>query len=105
MVKFSYQYESQIVPEWKHAFVDYRQLKLDLERIRLANNVNASTNSDTQDTNTSTLFSALRDFLAPSCSAPPRDSTVIHVLCLVTSSPVYRIRKTILASFHCIAHA
>ncbi|XP_062206244.1 phosphate transporter PHO1-1-like [Phragmites australis] len=36
MVKFSKQFEGQLVPEWKHAFVDYRLLKKDLKRMQHA---------------------------------------------------------------------
>ncbi|KAG7032118.1 Phosphate transporter PHO1-like 1, partial [Cucurbita argyrosperma subsp. argyrosperma] len=35
MVKFSKQFEGQLIPEWKHAFVDYRQLKKDLKKLYL----------------------------------------------------------------------
>ncbi|KAJ6324550.1 hypothetical protein OIU76_011782 [Salix suchowensis] len=35
MVKFSKQFEGQLVPEWKEAFVDYWQLKKDLKKIHL----------------------------------------------------------------------
>jgi len=34
MVKFSKQFEGQLVPEWKDAFVDYWQLKKDLKKIQ-----------------------------------------------------------------------
>ncbi|KAM0932947.1 putative SPX domain-containing protein [Dioscorea sansibarensis] len=34
MVKFSKQFEGQLVPEWKEAFVDYWQLKKDLKKIQ-----------------------------------------------------------------------
>ncbi|RWW27326.1 hypothetical protein BHE74_00041476 [Ensete ventricosum] len=34
MVKFSKQFEGQLVPEWKEAFVDYWQLKKDLKRMQ-----------------------------------------------------------------------
>ncbi|PKA48961.1 Phosphate transporter PHO1 like 1 [Apostasia shenzhenica] len=34
MVKFSKQFEAQLVPEWKDAFVDYWQLKKDLKRMQ-----------------------------------------------------------------------
>ncbi|KAL0701206.1 hypothetical protein Bca4012_057328 [Brassica carinata] len=33
MVKFTKQFEGQLVPEWKDAFVDYSQLKKDLKKI------------------------------------------------------------------------
>ncbi|XP_066305942.1 LOW QUALITY PROTEIN: phosphate transporter PHO1-1-like [Miscanthus floridulus] len=36
MVKFSKQFEGQLVPEWKHAFVDYCLLKKDLKRMQHA---------------------------------------------------------------------
>lgn len=36
MVKFSKQLEAQLIPEWKHKFVDYRQLKKHVKKIKLA---------------------------------------------------------------------
>eukprot|EP00250_Pteridium_aquilinum_P016536 c23147_g2_i1 orf=256-2580(+) len=35
MVNFSEKLESQLVPEWKHAFCDYNQLKEDLDKIEV----------------------------------------------------------------------
>ncbi|CAL5396500.1 unnamed protein product [Camellia sinensis] len=43
MVKFSKQFEGQLVPEWKEAFVDYWQLKKDLKKIHFLNNNNNTT--------------------------------------------------------------
>ena len=37
MVKFSKQFEGQLVPEWKEAFVDYWQLKQDLKKFHFLN--------------------------------------------------------------------
>lgn len=34
MVKFSKQFEAQLVPEWKDAFVDYWKLKKDLKQMQ-----------------------------------------------------------------------
>ena len=34
MVKFSKQFEAQLVPEWKEAFVDYWQLKKDVKKLQ-----------------------------------------------------------------------
>lgn len=34
MVKFSKQFEAQLVPEWKEAFVDYWQLKKDIKKLQ-----------------------------------------------------------------------
>ncbi|KFK41299.1 hypothetical protein AALP_AA2G112300 [Arabis alpina] len=38
MVKFTKQFEGQLVPEWKDAFVDYSKLKKDLKKIHLFTN-------------------------------------------------------------------
>ncbi|XP_004509586.1 phosphate transporter PHO1 homolog 1 isoform X2 [Cicer arietinum] len=38
MVKFSKQFEGQLIPEWKDAFVDYWKLKKDIKRIHVLNN-------------------------------------------------------------------
>ncbi|CAH8348288.1 unnamed protein product [Eruca vesicaria subsp. sativa] len=38
MVQFTKQFEGQLVPEWKDAFVDYPQLKKDLKKINLLTN-------------------------------------------------------------------
>ncbi|KAJ6902871.1 phosphate transporter PHO1 [Populus alba x Populus x berolinensis] len=42
-MKFSKQFEGQLVPEWKEAFVDYWQLKKDLKKIQILNNNNKNT--------------------------------------------------------------
>ncbi|KAJ7954027.1 Phosphate transporter PHO1-like protein [Quillaja saponaria] len=57
MVKFSKQFEGQLVPEWKEAFVDYWQLKKDLKVIQLLNSSN-----NTTPTNHHSIFSSLRKF-------------------------------------------
>ncbi|KAL2546540.1 Phosphate transporter PHO1-like protein 1 [Forsythia ovata] len=44
MVKFSKQFEGQLVPEWKEAFVDYWKLKKDLKKIHLLNNEKTESN-------------------------------------------------------------
>ncbi|MED6213317.1 hypothetical protein PIB30_091956 [Stylosanthes scabra] len=36
MVKFSKELEAQLIPEWKEAFVNYRQLKKHIKRIKLS---------------------------------------------------------------------
>lgn len=45
MVKFSKQFEGQLVPEWKEAFVDYWQLKKDIKKIHLLDNTNNKGNN------------------------------------------------------------
>ncbi|KAK3041312.1 hypothetical protein RJ639_001414 [Escallonia herrerae] len=61
MVKFSKQFEGQLVPEWKEAFVDYWQLKRDVKKIHLLNSDNASTRHHESPLN-STFFSSLKKF-------------------------------------------
>lgn len=36
MVKFSRELEAKLIPEWKDKFVDYRQLKKHVKKIKLA---------------------------------------------------------------------
>lgn len=57
MVKFTKQFEGQLVPEWKEAFVDYWKLKKDLKKIHLLNNNNQDTSSNKQS-----LVSSLRKY-------------------------------------------
>nr|CAD1842792.1 unnamed protein product [Ananas comosus var. bracteatus] len=45
MKKFSKQFEGQLVPEWKEAFVDYWELKKDLKRIQVRKKKLASSTS------------------------------------------------------------
>lgn len=61
MVKFSKQFEGQLVPEWKEAFVDYWQLKKDLKRIHLLNSGNTSVNKQPKQEScfSNTFFSSL----------------------------------------------
>ncbi|XP_071928748.1 phosphate transporter PHO1 homolog 1-like isoform X1 [Coffea arabica] len=61
MVKFSKQFEGQLVPEWKEAFVDYWQLKKDLKRIHLLNPENTSVNKQPKQESCFS-FSSLRKF-------------------------------------------
>jgi len=60
MVKFSKQFEGQLIPEWKEAFVDYWQLKKDLKNVHyFINNTNNTPN------NTSLpkyIFSSIRNY-------------------------------------------
>ncbi|KAK9118848.1 hypothetical protein Scep_016941 [Stephania cephalantha] len=64
MVKFSKQFEGQLVPEWKDAFVDYWQLKKDLKKILLSSNNNnnnkTSITNHNQGSISNNLFSPLR---------------------------------------------
>ncbi|GFZ16179.1 EXS (ERD1/XPR1/SYG1) family protein [Actinidia rufa] len=62
MVKFSKQFECQIVPEWKEAFVDYKQLKKDLKKFRVLNNNNTNTKQQ-ESSLPNTLISSLRTSL------------------------------------------
>jgi hypothetical protein len=59
MVKFSKQFEGQLVPEWKEAFVDYWQLKKDLKQIHLPNSDTTPTTTKQQN---NSFLSSLRNF-------------------------------------------
>lgn len=76
MVKFSKQFEGQLVPEWKEAFVDYWQLKKDLKKIRLLNN------NTTTDTHQATSFphNFLSSITTFGLFGRRRDQGVIQVL-------------------------
>ncbi|KAM6571865.1 hypothetical protein CsatA_015945 [Cannabis sativa] len=81
MVKFSKQFEGQLVPEWKEAFVDYWKLKKDLKKIHLLNTNINNNNSENKHQNNSlshTLLTTLRNF---SLFGPKRKDhhEVIHV--------------------------
>ncbi|KAE9614529.1 putative SPX domain-containing protein [Lupinus albus] len=61
MVKFSKQFEGQLIPEWKEAFVDYWQLKKDLKRlIHLPNNANNISNKNQSCFVPKSFFSSLK---------------------------------------------
>jgi hypothetical protein len=58
-MKFSKQFEGQLVPEWKEAFVDYWQLKKDLKQIHLPNSDTTPTTTKQQN---NSFLSSLRNF-------------------------------------------
>lgn len=62
MVKFSKQFEGQLVPEWKEAFVDYWQLKKDLKRMQVLSNNQVPKNMTLQPPLGRRLLSSLRRF-------------------------------------------
>jgi len=63
MVKFSKQFEGQLVPEWKEAFVDYWQLKEDLKKIHLLNNnSNHPIKHSHHNSLSSNILSSLKEF-------------------------------------------
>ncbi|MFQ6637569.1 hypothetical protein Gotur_012927, partial [Gossypium turneri] len=82
MVKFSKQFEGQLVPEWKEAFVDYWQLKKDLKKIRLLNN-NTTTNTHQTTSFPHNLFSSISTF---GLFGRRRDRGVIQVHKRLTAS-------------------
>ena len=75
MVKFSKQFEGQLVPEWKEAFVDYWQLKKELKKIHLLNNTAPETQTTSLAKN---LLSSIGKFSLFGCQR--RDHGVIQVL-------------------------
>lgn len=78
MVKFSKQFEGQLIPEWKEAFVDYWQLKKDLKKIHLLNNNNGSTNANKDSSFLRTLCTSLRKL--PLFGPQRHEHRVIQVL-------------------------
>ncbi|KAG9143625.1 hypothetical protein Leryth_019210 [Lithospermum erythrorhizon] len=60
MVKFSKQFEAQLVPEWKEAFVDYWKLKKDLKKINLLNNDNNLGKNHQEPSVCDTILSSLK---------------------------------------------
>ncbi|KAL2347458.1 hypothetical protein Fmac_001458 [Flemingia macrophylla] len=61
MVKFSKQFEGQLIPEWKEAFVDYWQLKKDLKKVHLFNNTNKTPNNSSTSL-PKYIFSSIRNY-------------------------------------------
>ncbi|XP_065880184.1 phosphate transporter PHO1 homolog 1 [Euphorbia lathyris] len=74
MVKFSKQFEGQLVPEWKEAFVDYWQLKKDIKKFHFLNNNNTNTKLNSSKHH---FLSTLKKF-SP-FSHPHRDHGAIQV--------------------------
>lgn len=61
MVKFSKQFEGQLVPEWKEAFVDYWQLKKDIKKIHLTGD-NGAPSKHQQGSISKSILSPLKKF-------------------------------------------
>ncbi|KAI4368976.1 hypothetical protein MLD38_017473 [Melastoma candidum] len=74
MVKFSKQFEGQLIPEWKEAFVDYTKLKKDLKQIHLEI---SQTNQPNENNRHITFFSSLANFTV--FGQRNRDHEAIHV--------------------------
>ncbi|KAL0424811.1 UNVERIFIED_CONTAM: Phosphate transporter [Sesamum radiatum] len=75
-MKFSKQFEGQLVPEWKEAFVDYKQLKKDLKKIHLLSNHNTS-NEQQKSSFPNTFLQSLRKYTF--LQHKQRDNRVIRV--------------------------
>ncbi|XP_057417468.1 phosphate transporter PHO1 homolog 1-like isoform X2 [Lotus japonicus] len=61
-MKFSKQFEGQLIPEWKDAFVDYRQLKKDLKKIQLLNYINYTPDKHQNSSVLKSPFTSLRKY-------------------------------------------
>ncbi|KAI3796217.1 hypothetical protein L1987_38883 [Smallanthus sonchifolius] len=83
MVKFTKQFEGQLVPEWKDAFVDYWQLKKDIKKIR-CDSTSPSSKPIPKKSLTSTLFSSIHklSLFGNQC----RDREFIHVHSKIAST-------------------
>ncbi|KAJ6721065.1 XENOTROPIC AND POLYTROPIC RETROVIRUS RECEPTOR 1-RELATED [Salix viminalis] len=62
MVKFSKQFEGQLVPEWKEAFVDYWQLKKDLKKIHLLHSNSNPAKHSRHNSLSGNFLSSLKEF-------------------------------------------
>ncbi|CAL0315298.1 unnamed protein product [Lupinus luteus] len=63
MVKFSKQFEGQLIPEWKEAFVDYWQLKKGIKKIQIFNNTNNNTpNMHQSSSMPKSVISSIRNY-------------------------------------------
>ncbi|CAM8947589.1 unnamed protein product [Rhodiola kirilowii] len=76
MVKFSKQFEGQLVPEWKEAFVDYSKLKKEMKKINLPNAKSVPVKSQISSLK-STLLSSMKKVLVFGCHQ--REHGVIQV--------------------------
>ncbi|KAL7603128.1 phosphate transporter PHO1 homolog 1 [Lactuca sativa] len=76
MVKFTKQFEGQLVPEWKDAFVDYWQLKKDIKKLN-CDSTAPSSKSKHKSSLSNTFFSAIHklSLFGNQC----RTHEVIHV--------------------------
>ena len=74
MVKFTKQFEGQLVPEWKEAFVDYWQLKKDIKKIHCESI--SSSKPKQKSSLRNTLFSSFQKL---SLFGNQQDREVIHV--------------------------
>ncbi|GLT73121.1 hypothetical protein SLA2020_450000 [Shorea laevis] len=83
MVKFSKQFEGQLVPEWKDAFVDYWQLKKDLKKFHTLNET--PTPSKKQHTSLVNTILSLPEKLSSFCHKNT-DHGAIHVRRTLASS-------------------
>ncbi|KAK6914124.1 EXS, C-terminal [Dillenia turbinata] len=81
MVKFSKEFESQMIPEWKEALVDYRQLKKYVKKVMLARKPK-ETHEVTQDSGIS-IFDPNRAFAgrvsARPCNGDEHKEEIIQV--------------------------
>ncbi|KAL1551212.1 Phosphate transporter PHO1 1 [Salvia divinorum] len=76
MVKFSKQFEGQLVPEWKEAFVDYCKLKKEIKKIHFLNNLDTN-GKQTKSSFPHSIISSLRKYAF--LEHNQRDHGVIHV--------------------------
>lgn len=78
MVKFSKQFQAQLVPEWKDAFVDYCQLKKELKKIQFLNSNNCSSKQPQNDSFPSAFLSCLGKVSLFGQKHRDRDTIQVH---------------------------
>ncbi|XP_071735673.1 phosphate transporter PHO1 homolog 1-like [Rutidosis leptorrhynchoides] len=88
MVKFTKQFEGQLVPEWKEAFVDYWQLKKYIKKIHIESTSHTSKPKE-KNSLTRALFSSIQklSLFGNQC----RDNELIHVHSKLASTASNRV--------------
>lgn len=102
MVKFSRELQAQLIPEWKDAFVDYRQLKKHVKKIKLSllrSSFPSSSSSDDHHNGGGgfSLFDPVRAFAAR-FSAPRSDLPPVKSQNRSTQEFCCRSRNSLLSS-------
>ncbi|KAH0450814.1 hypothetical protein IEQ34_021506 [Dendrobium chrysotoxum] len=78
MVKFSKQFEAQLVPEWKDAFVDYRQLKRDIKKMQVHSSNQNSVNKSPQENLSQRLLSPIKKLSILGACGHKHDTIQVH---------------------------
>ncbi|CAA2967077.1 phosphate transporter PHO1 homolog 1 isoform X2 [Olea europaea var. sylvestris] len=98
MVKFLKQFEGQLVPEWKEAFVDYWKLKKDLKKIHLLNNEKTENKKQT-NYSSSTLVSTINKYTSLGMKQREHKVIQVHQKLAASASKEYTYETELLEQF------